>query len=526
MKSEEKITAHRSLEGVGGRVKTLAFATTRRAPLYRAIMGEFFAAKQRYVIELRADEVRQALERRIGESIELPEAEGFERALAQLVRWNNLGRSHDTSSVSRVEDFYRRRHVYHLTAAGEAAFRAVLEVEAAIGRSGSLQTSMLRRVRDALEALAAESGRSNPDVDELHGTIHDLFTAFDTLTREAPQFMGELDREIRDDETREDHFQLHKQAVLSYVSRFVAQLRRLAEEIRGAVVALRSGDIEAVLRRAAGAADRPPGPIESWVDVQLDRFRGLCAWFVGEGVGGEPTVDRLAAVAVGAVVDLTRMLSRLNDQRSRAVDRAADFRVLARWFTACPDDAEAHSLWQAAFGLSGARHFHLAEEDAELTSPDTSWWDAEPVTIPLTLRQRGTISRGGRPPAAPDHSSAKEWIAQLRRREREREEAALTRFEGRGPQHLAELDQLDDAELELLMTLLDESLGSPDAANGARRSTTADGRLTVTLIPASEDDTSMVSIETPLGRLRCRDHRMEVTRAERSDRKSDHDEAA
>ena len=70
----------------------------------------------------------------------------------------------------------------------------------------------------------------------------------------------------------------------------------------------------------------------------IARFEGLTGWFVGEG-GHQPTVDRLADAAVGAVVDLIRTLARLNEQRLRPADRAADMRRLAGWIMECKSDS-------------------------------------------------------------------------------------------------------------------------------------------------------------------------------------------
>src|SRR4051812_4965070 len=156
-------------------------------------MQVFFEARQRYVIELRA---RDVLERLSASNLhfELPTEEALDYHLAHLVTWGNLAHAHDPGAVARLEDFYKKRFVYHLTAVGEAAQRAVLEVEATAGRSGSLQSTMLAKIRDVLSALAAESGQPSPAPDALFRLLHDLNSAFETLTEEANRFIAEIDR--------------------------------------------------------------------------------------------------------------------------------------------------------------------------------------------------------------------------------------------------------------------------------------------------------------------------------------------
>jgi uncharacterized protein (TIGR02677 family) len=482
-------------------------------------MQAFFEAKQHYLIELRPGQLLE-LVRSNGYHTELMGEEDLERHLESLVEWGNLFRSHDTAAVSRIDDFYRKRYLFHLTVVGEAAHRAVLEVEATVGKSGSLQATMLVKIRDALRALAESPTTPPLNSDKLVRLLHDLHAAFETLTQEANRFIGDLNRHFGGERMEEERFVLHKQAVLAYISRFIEQLRQLAAEIAVGIEAVEKAGIDKVIAAAACSADLPPvlddtDPIAWWTREQHARWKGVHAWFVGERAGSPPTVERLAEVAVSAVVGLTRTLSRLNDRRTRPVDRAADYRTLARWFAECGSDAEAHELWQSAFGLYPARHFHLEELDAELTSPGESWWEAEPVAVPVQLRTRGSISKAGRPSPAADHSSEKQWIAQRQRRERAQLEAAMRRFTGRGPLRFSDIATLETAEFDLLLALLDEALSATCGADGTRKTRTADGRLTIALESPQEADAEWVTLITPRGRLRCHNYRITVAEESR-----------
>jgi uncharacterized protein (TIGR02677 family) len=500
-----------------GRVDAFRYATAPNAPTYRAVLQVCADAMQRYVIELRPDEILRAL-REGGYVVEVDDVEALEtNVLDQLVSWGNLAATADPAGVERLSDFYRRRLVYHLTDVGEAAHRAVTEVEATVGRAGSLQANMLVKIRDGLAALADAAPRRDPD--ELLRVLHDVNAAFETLTHEANRFMTDLGGMVAggDDEDRgEDdaRFIAYKQAVLAYISRFVEQLRRLAEEITANLAAVEAADVDALITVAATSADLPDfdgdgSARHRWASEQRTRWQGVARWFTGDGVG-EPTVERLAGFAVGAVLTLTRTLGRLNDRRGRAVDRTTDFVTLARWFTECDDDKAAHVLWRTAFGLHGARHTHLAEEDPERTATRTSWWDAEPVVVPTRLRTHGRAASGGRHPRAADFSSQRRWLAAKARREREQLEAAVARFADQ-PLRLSQLAELDAGELDLLLGLLDAALASPRDAEGARSTRTTDGRLHVRLSPPADGATCRLT--TPDGALQAPDYRIHVTDA-------------
>jgi uncharacterized protein (TIGR02677 family) len=182
-------TAQRLLD----QVDAFRYVTAPNAPTYRAIMQVCYDALRRYVVELRPGTIARALATGGYVLAGHGGAEGLERDLEQLVDWGNLAATADPTGVDRVEDFYRRRLVYHVTDVGEAAHRAVLDVEAALGRSGSLQTNMLVKIRDALAAMAA-TATDDADPDTLLRHLHDVHSAFETLTHEANRFMTDLGR--------------------------------------------------------------------------------------------------------------------------------------------------------------------------------------------------------------------------------------------------------------------------------------------------------------------------------------------
>jgi uncharacterized protein (TIGR02677 family) len=493
-------------------VNAFRYVTVPNAATYRAAMQVCYEALQRYVIELRPDQILSAL-REGGFVVEIDDVEALEsQVLGPLREWGNLAVAADPAGVDRLEDFYRRRLVYHVTDVGEAAHRAVLEVEATIGKSGSLQTNMLIKIRDALPALARAAGAADQEL--LLRLLHEVEAAFQTLTHEANRFMTDLGRLVSEEqgEASETRFVAFKQAVLSYIGRFVEELRRLHDEIVEGIRAVELAGIDAIVETAARSADLPDfandGSVRArWATERRERWRGVGAWFIGDGAE-EPTVERLAQFAIGAVLSLTRTLGRLNDRRGRPVDRTTDFLTLARWFAECESEAKAHELFHVAFGLQGARHLYLAEEDPEAGSTRASWWVAKPVTVPTRLRTHGRVPTQGRSHRAADYSKERAWLAARVQRERAQVEAAVTRFTGTSFR-LSTLATLDAVEFDLLLDLLDAALAAPADSGGSRSTRTADGRLEIVLECPS--DGAACTIITPAGRLRAPDYLVRVT---------------
>ncbi|MFD7164326.1 DUF2397 family protein [Streptomyces violascens] len=126
-----------------------AHLTVPNVPLYRPVMRAFLAAKERFAIHLRPDDVPAALPAQ-DRSVEL---DAVVKALDSLVECGNLRADPDTARVTAVEDFYRKRFIYQLTQAGEAAEEALSSYDKALGRRGALQAVALHDIVAQLRAL-------------------------------------------------------------------------------------------------------------------------------------------------------------------------------------------------------------------------------------------------------------------------------------------------------------------------------------------------------------------------------------
>src|SRR5699024_1307717 len=106
-----------------------------KAPLYRAVLATFAAAKRQFRLHLRPDEVRaEALW-----SETVPSLEEVQQILAQLAEWGNLRAQADTARVATIEDFYRARFLYQLSRAGEAVETGLAAFAQALSRRAELQ---------------------------------------------------------------------------------------------------------------------------------------------------------------------------------------------------------------------------------------------------------------------------------------------------------------------------------------------------------------------------------------------------
>lgn len=492
-----------------------AHLTAPNALLYRHVMRAFVAAKERFAVHLRPEDVHAALPAEVRPA----GVDGVAGALDALVRWGNLRADPDTARVTAVEDFYRKRYIYQLTQAGEAAEEALGAYDEALGRRGALQAVALHDIVTQLRALLVLAAEDEPDPAKTHLALDALASRFGALADNAQAFMGSLQRTIDLHDVEEEVFLAYKDRLIQYLERFIQDLITLGGRIARLVLELEEdGTIGALLRAAAAreAADATPeesakagrDALERWEG----RWAGLAAWFVSRD-GRDSQARLLRGRALGAIPQLLAVVRALNERRAGRSDRSADFRTLARWFAEAPDDDARHRLWRAAFGLYPARHLTvdadtLAARAARPVAAGTPWAAAEPLRISPRLRRTGSYERRGKPRRVEDRADRRRQLAEVADRQRAEITAARARLVTDGTTRLSELGELDPVAFGLFLHLLGDALATWRPGTRHTVATSNDGSMEIRLSALADRTTA--EVRTPGGVFAGPDHLIEI----------------
>jgi uncharacterized protein (TIGR02677 family) len=513
--------------------RLFSHVTADKAATYRAVMDVFAAAKRQFRLHLRPDEILAE----VSASGAVPSLEPLQAALDQLTEWGNLESQADTSRVATIEEFYKRRLLYRMTAGGEAVEAGLETFVQTFARRAELQSVALDDILARLQSLAA-LGREEPrDVAKIHAELRDLVHVFEGLASNAEAFIAGLARTVELQRAEPDAVISFKSRLIDYLQRFIGDLVTRSGQI-GEVLRVLEPHEQAVLRAAAEreARDVAPGDAAAGLAAAADEatqsleggmkhsggtaasdsaiaerlatwqesWLGLKRWFVAEH--GLSQSELLRRSALEAIPRLLQAVSLLNERRSGRSDRAADFRRLALWFAEASSDADAHRLWRAAFALSPARHLALAAEPGAGAS--TSWRDAPPVVLHPMLRERGALPTRGAPPKIRDRSQERKRLAERMAQETAQTERARRRLATGRETRLSELGALDRHAFALFLSLLGEALAAQIDETTPVERLTMDGTLRLRLEPLESD--SHAEIETELGRFAGRDHRLTI----------------
>src|SRR3984957_5243977 len=325
------------------------------AEQYRRLLRGFARAKERVILHLRP--------RAVAAELHIDADDKLTEALDALMNWGNLRADVDTSRVTTVEDFHRKRSLYQLAAEGQAAEQAIAFYEEALRRRGQLQSVALADIAGQLQALLALARESDPDPAKIHLLLLSVAERFSSLADNAQAFMSALRRAIDFSDGDVEGFLAYKERLIDYINRFIADLANSGAQIAVLLTDLDAAGHERLLAVAARreAADAAPEGAdaakalaraeEQAVDAWRNRWRGLHDWFTSRDAGHPSQARLLRQAAVTAIKQLVDTVGLLNERRSGRSDRSADFAALARWFAEAPDDAAAHRLWRGGVGV-------------------------------------------------------------------------------------------------------------------------------------------------------------------------------
>jgi uncharacterized protein (TIGR02677 family) len=363
---------------------------------------------------------------------------------------------------------------------------------------------MLPGILSGIEELARISahGLETADPRELAGRISTLFAQFEVLVSSTRQFYSYLTQVLTRFDLGREEFEMFKSALLDYLQRFIDEISRHMPQVADRLRELEPS-VPSLCERA-NAGERLVGldgaSARRATGLEPGDWESLHLWFVG-APGRRSDADNVRRLATDAMRSLLMNLRRIAAGADRQQSRYGDLVRLAGWFDAA-DDAHAHDLWAAAFGLYSARHLSFAADpDGDPVAATQTWWGASVAEVPIGLRVHGERKAGGRTGARADYSAAKKARLAAREREQQRRAEALRELAG----HVGEFRDVrlsDDARtafLDLHAQAMSGHGRALTADSPATATTRVDGDLlTISLHAAPSVSTTVTS---PAGRL-------------------------
>jgi len=447
----------------------------------RATRAQYLAIMRIFAGTLLSDlSAHDVADRLAEQDLDLP-TDVVAQRLESLREWGDLLTSSRPVRAASIREYHRVRSRYQLTPLGERVQRHAEEILAGADAAREVSRELLGLVArglSELDRLTATPG--GPEPQEALERVSTIFAHFGTFADSVRDFYAYLGQVIFRYDLDGEEFAGFKELLLDYAETITDDVAHYAPQVERGLAHLWPR-LPGLLKLIDGA---DPGLAAlAGSDVRVRRSRGreladwqaLSSWFFDfDGSGSQ--VSQLRDATLRALQALLANAKRVVRTSSGELSRRRDLLRLASWLDGA-DDETAHDLFAASFGMYGARHLGVAGDPETEVPAATSWWHGPAVTVPASLRERGSRSARGRTARAEDY---REQIDRLRTGAEEqvaRERAAAAELRA-AARRLAQA-RLSGPASRLLLDLLARCMAG--AAPGFESAATGDDDLDVDL---------------------------------------------
>ncbi|HEX8242056.1 MAG TPA: TIGR02677 family protein [Longimicrobium sp.] len=434
-----------------------------------------------------------------------------EAHLRTLEGWGVLVSEHDVNQARTIEEFVRAARRYQISETARMIEEMLLQLSRQEGSRGSLDTSRLARLRDALLDLDRVLAGVDPDRAG-HDVLRSIESAWNAaedarrdIREQAGRYLRELDHDRMPTAADLVVFVQYKRMLRDYLDEFALGLKDFVERTRDLfddwAAAGRDTALAALLSRNERERKgdlRGHDEVKAAFEAQIRGLRGFSAR------GGDAEI--LHAKTTARVRGLVEQIERVVTERRNALNRGRDLRLLAQAFRRVASDDDAHRLAAAAFGWGTPRHLRAYNADAapEL-DPGASVWLQEPWDVELRARVRGNPSFRAVTTIG-DRSGDRARLRERVREQKREEERFWNALFDRGELALDGLVLRSPADRARVVRLVRDCLRSPD-----RHARLADGTRVQILAPAEPG--AVAAVAAPDGMLYVRAFRLRRTEA-------------
>lgn len=497
-------------------VRLVGYATRPNAHIYRAIVHVLYENRT-LGIRLRMSPIEIAAEARARYGVELDQ-DDLARHLDELYDLRVVDRVQNFERVRTAAELRRNHYSYDITRAGQEAeefFDRLASLEEVVG---ALEAVRLPSIRQHLHALEQGLAAEPRDEATLSAALTGLVAELRELHQGASQFMRELSAFMASvDSIDEQRFHDYKAKVTEYLGGFYEQLGQHDADIKNGIRRLAEPERQQEMLEAIARVDIAPHPELSEEEVLRRRIAAVGrdwefvrSWFLER----QSPLEALNGQLRAAIDWILRGARRLRERHMQRINRASEYRALACLFDGAPNEDACHAIFDAAFGLFGARHYSVPEEDPELAGPTDSFWDASPAPVQGYLRRPGRSPAAlGRVAALPDDREAR-LLALQEAEEQRRLVARLLEQTPGGPVRISALAALPQASFELLLDALGQALAEGDGG-WPRQALSDDGSLRLTVFDGGDERPRALLELDGQGRLECPDFLLELAQVGR-----------
>ena len=370
-------------------IQEVAYLSTVNTPQYRRIMRSFYQEYEKMRYQLTKEEVLERLHACPG--YEDYSMDQLQQDLSMLVNWKNLIPIQDPKRVYTIEEYKNKQYRYSMSENAVEIERMTIRLENLRTEGGSLSSSFVVRIENALRGMQTMSTKS---VKEIHDWWDELQTNFQRLNQSYKDYLREFYSGKAERILKSVEFVLHKDRFIVYLQDFIRELQTNAIHIEGYLAQLASETEQEILERVIQGEMEVPYPLAEEGEDREQRIResvqgkwdAIRQWFCSSGKS-QSEYSKVLDITDEVIRKIIQNAALIVQMQNWGISRKEDYRKFISLFLDCEDIGEAHKLAAHVFGIQHVRHFK-GNQFRSTDSINSSTYEEEPMVFSLKPRTR------------------------------------------------------------------------------------------------------------------------------------------
>jgi uncharacterized protein (TIGR02677 family) len=260
--------------------------------------------------------------------------------LKQLEEWGNVIAHPDSSLVSSIADFNKRKMRYQCT-------QETIEIERMMENLGnrlhliknSLDSGLVNSLTSSIMKLAKfEVGKdlSREEREDLVKLWVNIFEEFDKLRRESSDYLGIIHSKSIEDAMQNKEISVFRSKFTEYLTGFIITLQKNINLIDSLITTISGNLVEWVVSQLV--IDQKQRPTleeeledEKYVEIYLNQWESMRKWFIYDQVN-ERYVDYLLKQTSDTISRFTKYLQQMSERDQQVKNRKKNFEHIAKLF--------------------------------------------------------------------------------------------------------------------------------------------------------------------------------------------------
>lgn len=402
------------------------YLSAENAWRYRSIMRSFYVYDQKYKHWLYKEDTFQDLSK-------LPLFENYtielcKQDLDMLVTWGNLSAVQDTTKVATYQQFMNKQFRYQMTEYAIEIERMTIRLENIFMEGGSLEPTLLERIKDELKAL---KGMIHQDEKAVGGWWSHVSADFQRLNQNYQDYIRDWYSLKAEEMMKTKSFLVYKEKLIEYLRSFIKELQQYAHEIeyilKQVTVEEETMLLEKITRyeHSIPRMDMEEVTYEALHENVSGKYTSLRNFFLNTATT-ESEVEKILSMTNEIIRRITRYAANILEMSHQYSNRREEYRKMMSLFNACETIEEAHLLSAHIFGISSYKHFQ-GELVRETDSINSSIFEEVPMSVITDPRIRNYREKVVKT-AIKDHSAAKKEMKEKVLLEREVQRRVLETY--------------------------------------------------------------------------------------------------